>query len=253
MLVDAHTHFDFFKERDKLNKALSEVKEHQILSIACSMNYESFLYNLNLSKNNKNIIPCYGIHPWKIRKNTLKKIDESHFNNLIKETPMVGEIGLDFHWVKNKDLYRYQYEILELFFYYSKKHNKVVNLHTKGAEKEILYLLKKYDIENPIIHWYSGPKNLIKDFLDLNTYFTISVDIESKYTLDLIELVPLKNILTETDGPTALEWINGSTSYPVFIKNIVNKISNVKNKPINKVKNQIFKNLNSLIDIKEYV
>lgn len=125
----------------------------------------------------------------------------------------------------------------------SKKYNKVTNIHTKGAEEEVLNFLKRYQLENQIIHWYSGPLNFIEDYLKLNSFFTISSDIGySEITDELIKIIPLENLLTETDGPKALEWINGSYSKPSFVKNIIKHIGKIKNINTNSVEDQIFKN-----------
>ena len=41
--------------------------------------------------------------------------------------------------------------------------------------------------------------------------------------------MPIEKILVETDGPDALEWVNGEYVYPSVIKDVVKKVSYYKN------------------------
>ena len=100
-------------------------------------------------------------------------------------------------------------------------HHKICNIHTKGAEREVLTLLQKYQLKNQIIHWYSGPLDLIEDFLILDCFFTISVDAgHSELTDAIVDRIPYDRLLFETDGPGALEWVTGTPSWPEEILRI---------------------------------
>ncbi|MBW4829440.1 MAG: TatD family hydrolase [Clostridiaceae bacterium] len=242
MYIDAHNHLDFYGK--ELNKAINIINKNKIQTLACSMNEKSYLLAKDLSKNNPFIIPCFGIHPWNAHEysNCLERFDK-----YLENTPIVGEIGLDFHWVLEEDKYPHQIKVLEYFFEKANKYNKITNLHTKGAEYEILKLIKQYNLKTPIIHWYSGPLDIFKKLLDYGCYFTIGVDIGySKITEKIVKILPLEKILTETDGPTALEWINGQCSYPDYIINIVEEISILKGIPKEEIKEQIYNNFNLL-------
>lgn len=243
MYIDAHNHLDFYG--DKLYEAIKIINKNKIQTLACSTDEESYLFAKKLSKDNPFIIPCFGIHPWKADEN-FRNLDR--FEKHIIETPIVGEIGLDFHWVLEKEKYPYQLKVLRFFFEKAKKYDKVTNLHTKGSEKEVLELIKKYELRSPIIHWYSGPFEILKELLKYGCYFTISVDIGySKITEEIVKYLPMEKILTETDGPTALEWVNGDFGYPDYIQGIITKISVLKNIPKEEVIKQIYNNFNTLI------
>lgn len=245
MFVDAHNHLDFFKEEAKLKKALEIIKSDNIVTLACSMDKDSYNFTKKISKENKNIIPCFGIHPWEAHKNYK---DLEGFEAYVKECKVLGEIGLDYFWVKEKEKYSYMKVVFNYFLEVAKKYNKLTNIHTKGAEKEIYDAIKEYGLRTPIIHWYSGDLETLNAFIDYGCYFTISVDIGySKLTDEIVRRLPVDKILTETDGPTSLEWVNGNYGYPSEIKNIVNKISKIKKIDFDEAKNIISNNFKILL------
>lgn len=242
MFVDAHNHLDFYKDSLNLNKALNIIDCDNIKTLGCSMNLESYLFTKNLSISHKNIIPCFGIHPWEAHKNH-RNLDT--FDEYIKECRVIGEIGLDYHWVLESKKFPYMNRVFEYFSDKASKYDKITNIHTKGAESEVLQTIKKYNLRTPIIHWYSGDLNTLKRFLDYGCYFTISIDIgHSSLTNEIVKLLPLDRIFTETDGPTALK--NNKYIYPNEVKNIIKWISFIKNTPYEEIRAQIWNNFNTL-------
>ena len=53
-------------------------------------------------------------------------IELDKFEDYIKNTPLIGEIGLDFHWVEEKYTYPYQIKVFEYFLQCAKKYNKYI-------------------------------------------------------------------------------------------------------------------------------
>jgi TatD DNase family protein len=79
--------------------------------------------------------------------------------------------------------------------------NKIVSLHSRRAEKEVLEVLKRYKIKNAIFHWYSVPLGLIQEIVDSGYYFSINpAMINSPNGRKIIDKVPITSVLTETDG-----------------------------------------------------
>jgi TatD DNase family protein len=113
---------------------------------------------------------------------------------------------------------------LEYFFAAAREQKKFVNLHTKGGEKEILDLLEKYGIRRAIIHWYSGPMDIRRAMIDFGCYFTIGVEVLYSEDIKAIaKAIPDHLLLTETDNPGALMWLNKNDEIgmPTAIQNVV--------------------------------
>ena len=233
MYIDFHNHIDFYKD-EEIDSVINCINLNKIKIIACSMDEESYLKNIEISKKSDYIVPIFGIHPWRVKNN----IDVDKFEYYIKNTPLIGEIGLDFHWIEDKDTYPRQIKVFEFFLQSAKKYDKYINIHTKGCEELILNLLKKYDISSQsIIHWYSGDKDTLKKLIDAKCYFTGSVDLGYiKHSKDIIKEIPANKLLAETDGPTALQWVNGTYGMPDEIKNVYKNICEIKNLDIEEYK-----------------
>lgn len=246
MLVDGHNHLNLYG--DNLAKALEIINKKEIWTLATSINEKDYLWLKDLAKDHTFIIPSYGIHPWEVGPNLKELRDRAKIKSYIRESPLIGEIGLDFFWAKDKSSYPLQIEVLEFFLYHSQAFGKIVNLHTKRAEKEVLDLLKKYKLKTPIIHWYSGPLDIVDDYIKLDPYWTISVDIKySDLTRSLVSILPMDRILTETDGPNALEWVNGGYAYPDYVEKIIKEIALIKNLSYEDSKAQINNNFKNLL------
>ena len=171
MYIDAHNHLEQYG--DKLETALTIIERDHIKTIGCAMDVETYLFTRELAKSYPLIIPAFGIHPWKASE---CKYDPDGFDHYIKEVKVIGEVGLDFYWVEDKTSYPRQMEIFRYFLFKAGQYNKPLSLHTKGAEKEILDLIRQYGLRPPMIHWYSGPMDVFNKLLDYGCYFTIGAD-----------------------------------------------------------------------------
>ena len=246
MYIDFHSHIDFYKDTE-LKAVFDDINKNNIKVISCAMDKESYNKNVDFSKVCSNIIPTFGIHPWRI---TNSNTDLDIYDDYIKNSKVIGEVGLDFHWVEDTSTFEFQIKVFKNFVKKAKEYNKFLNIHTKGAEELIYDILNKNNmLEKSIIHWYSGDFYTLNKFIDSSAYFTLSVDINtSQKSKEIAKLIPLNQILAETDGPTALEWINGIYGMPNEIINVYKGICYEKNIHIDELKYNIFKSYNHIIN-----
>jgi len=172
VLIDAHCHLDRYKEN--LGYALKQTKQHRIFTISNSMDLPSYKQNVKIAANSALILPVFGIHPWNASEyvGCLKDLDRA-----ISESPIIGEIGLDYYFVSETSRYDDQRQVFEYFLRAASRQKKIVTVHTKGAESETFQLLKQYNMERVIIHWYSGPWQILKAMVEYGFYFTIGVEV----------------------------------------------------------------------------
>ncbi|BDC19771.1 TatD family hydrolase [Acidianus sp. HS-5] len=179
MLYDAHCHYSLLKK-----------KYEGYFIAAVSMDYSSSIGTLSLK--GENILKGVAIHPWNVNKEKIEKVLP-----LIEKADFVGEIGLDYKYSDSpKDL---QIKYFEEFVKNSQ--GKTVNVHSVNSWNDVLNLLIKHDVKIAIIHWYSGPKELLKDIEGAGYFITInpSVTFQEKHKI-IAENASPSIVLTESDG-----------------------------------------------------
>ncbi|MDD2320057.1 MAG: TatD family hydrolase [Geobacteraceae bacterium] len=238
MLVDAHAHIDWYT--DELKEALGQIERHRIVTMSVAMDVPSYLKTKQIARSCSPIIPTFGIHPWEAWRytDTLHELD-----GYLQETPVIGEAGLDFHYVKDKERYPGQVKVFEYHCAWAQRLAKPMNLHVRGAEREVLEMLRRYRIAPSIIHWYAGPVDLIESYLAAGCYFTLGVDVLSPVIPHTIaEILPLDRILLETDNPGGYQWRAKQIGMPELLLKILAKVAEIRRMTVAELEEQLWRN-----------
>ena len=246
MLIDAHVHLD--KYGDLLDEALRQIETERIFTVATAMDVPSYLEMQKIGERSELVLPTFGIHPRRAAEYADRLPELSRY---IEMSPAIGEIGLDFHWVKDASTYSAQRKVLEYFIAAAAEQKKFVNLHTKAGEQEILDMLVKYDVHRAIIHWYSGPMDILKAMIDFGCYFTIGVEVlYADYIKEIAKVIPDQMLLSETDNPGALKWLkkNDAIGMPIAIERVVEAVATVRRSTPNQIETLVQANFCRLIN-----
>ncbi len=227
MLIEFHTHLDFYKEAD-LKEQLSEFSG---TIVAASVDEKSFLKNCEIAgwDNMKScqIIPTFGIHPNAADDNANFPDDKetvARFEKYLESSPLIGEIGMDFCW--SKCSHQNQEKLFRWFLEYCNKTKKACVIHTKDAEQEICDILTEYPHARPVIHWYDGPEDIYREFIQRNYMQTFGVEtIRSPHLQKLLRLTPPELLLLETDNPDSEPWLGGNRNDVGLIERVYNEIA----------------------------
>jgi TatD DNase family protein len=250
MIIDSHVHLDNYRDND-ITRVIDEINRLGIFTLNVSMTPEGYLKSREMVGNSKFIVNCVGVHPWEAHKysDKLESLDK-----YIEESPAIGEIGLDLYWIEDKSLFPKQRAVFEYFMCAAGRQKKVVNLHTKGAEEEVLQKIKEYNSLNPIVHWYSGPEKLIKNYIDAGAYFTVSVELMySKKIQSILKKIPDDRLLLETDNPGGYQWLTKKVGYPSIIFDVAGEVGKIKNISKEKVIEQCMLNFRRVFSSSEYI
>jgi len=233
MIIDVHAHLDLFNEIE-LKKVLENAKNSGVeYIITNSVDLETAKKSLLLSKKYSIIKVALGIYPedaLSIERENFSKEDFLEFKKLVLENKKsiiaIGEIGMDFYHGKKEnsksqeELFREQLEL-------AKKLNIPALIHTRGAEKEILEVLKDYPEVKKVLHCFCGNMKLVEKASKLGCYFSIPCSLERMQNfLELLEIVPQDKILTETDSPY-LSPFKGKQNESANIKETIKIISKI--------------------------
>ena len=219
--IDCHCHVadNFFYKN--IEQQVKGWEAEKISKIGCmATNPKTTKRNQALGKKYpKMFVVSAGRHPWGAHK--FDEAEQLFFEQVIptKEIKVIGEIGLDFYFVKDQERYVKQREVLEFFIELANKYNKPVMIHQTGAEEAILDMLTTFNLNcNICSHWYSGSKATLKKLVDLGCFFSVNpAFLHSKKHQAIVKLAPKDKLLTESDGPVKFEDKRSSPSLMPFI------------------------------------
>jgi len=194
-MIDTHCHFDM------MPKPETYIRQRELagdIVIGMTNLPSHFQMGQPHLRGYKHVRLALGMHPL-LAAESKKEIPL--FKRLVDQTSYIGEIGLDFskEGLANKDE---QVAVLRELLSAIRGKKKIVSVHSRKAEKELLALLSEYEIENVVFHWYSGPVDLIPDILAQGYYFSVNEAMcLSKNGRAIIKKIPRERLLTETDAP----------------------------------------------------
>lgn len=195
MIIDTHCHFDMIPNPEAYISAREKAGDVVIGMTNLPSHFRMGQPHLNKFKH---IRLALGFHPLLAAEN---KSELALFRKFLSQTSYIGEIGLDFSrdGISTKDD---QISVLRELLAELRGKKKIISVHSRKAEKNLLELLAEYDIKNVIFHWYSGPIGLIDNILDRGYYFSVNEAMcLSKNGQAILNKLPKERILTETDAP----------------------------------------------------
>ena len=231
MLIDFHTHLDFYKPEE----LQSQLSTFSGIIVAASVDEKSFFENCRIaewarkSTRDCHIISTFGIHPNRADENAAL-LDDPHtatrLTGYLDRSPLIGEIGMDFCWSKCSK--ENQEKVFRWFLEYCNRTGKACVIHTKDAEKEICDILTDYPKASPIIHWYDGPESIFREFIRRGYPQTFGVEtIRSEHIQSLLKLTPPELLLAETDNPDSEPWLGGSRSDVALIERVYDELASL--------------------------
>lgn len=232
-----HVHADHYHD---INLAVDQCKKHGILAWSCAMDVDSYERSRTLLADAPQFFLTFGMHPWEV-KNWDRDWETLTIN--LNKSPHIGEVGIDYHWEQDRSFDTLQYEVFEFIVSHASKSGKWLNVHTKGAEKEVFEILNRYQCQKVIIHWYSGPEQWFHKMADLGCMFTFGVELNrNEYLQMLFKKLPGELILAETDGPGGMEWLTGKKGEPMDIISVYEAMSEIRKFDLDDLKMLLKKN-----------
>jgi len=239
MYADNHCHLH---EYEDLLEVLLRAKTANVdYIIGVSMDIPSFFKTTEIAKQHKNVIPAIGIHPW----NATKCIDDTEkVRKLLPHRGVMGEIGLDHHFISDQDEWDPQLRVFETLLEIAEEREANVIIHSKGAENETLSLLETFKLKNVILHWYTGPENLLSRIIDNGYFLSFTPALHHSPKLqEFVKRIEVSFILTESDGPVTYRKNRGE---PANVVELVEKIALLKGLDKDETQKAIFNNFKEI-------
>jgi TatD DNase family protein len=233
MIVDTHCHLYYDDLINNIPDILAKSEETGIDKIIVpAVDISTSNQIIELAGKFPMIYAAIGIHPCDIKENDIEILDKLIPLLKNKKVVAIGETGLDYYWDKTnagkqKEFFKKQ---IELAF----KYNIPVVIHSRGAVKDIISIIKSEYKEGLKIHMhcFSGEVSEAAELLEYeNLYFSFCGNVTYKNFRDteVVRFIPEDRLLFETDSPflTPVPF-RGKTNYPYHIVHSIKKISEIK-------------------------
>lgn len=256
ILVDCHAHLDHERFSKDLDSVVQRSREKGVKAIITSgVNSATNRKVLEISEKYSDIVKAsFGMYPIDALNVELENgsgfvrdvapIDVDFELSWISKNKdkcvAVGEVGLDYHWVKDKN--KEQKQVFEKVISLCEKIKKPIIVHSRKAEFDAVDMLESSRLKNVVMHCFMGKKSLVKRISDNGWSFSIPPIIVKLNQFSLMaEMVNMSQLLTETDCPY-LSPYPGKRNEPAFVFETVKKIAEVKGMDPVEVSNAIFMN-----------
>jgi TatD DNase family protein len=203
ILFDAHTHIDMDHFKNDREQVIQRAKDVGLLGmVTSSIGAASFRRTLGIVKKYPGFVHhSAGCGVSQLIMDEAEKI-VSLTRKYAKEIVAVGEVGLDYYWVKDSQGRKNQEPLFHLFIDLATEMNLPIVIHSRKAEAEATILLEKNFTGDVLMHCFDGPPEVAKRVADNGWYISLPSNFgRYRNRRAAANIMPLDRILLETDGP----------------------------------------------------
>ena len=248
MIFDTHCHLNSDELLERLEEVLENAKKVSVDKfLVVGWDKTSSFKAVELAHQYECIYAAIGFHPTDI--DGVSEEDYQETMALVDDSKVVaiGEIGLDYHWVKDPVQRQKQKEWFIKQIDFANEHKKPISIHNREAFEDCLNILREHKpLYSGVMHCYSGSVELLKDVLGLGLYIGLDGPLtftNAKTPKEVCEEVPLDRLLVETDSPyLSPHPLRGTVNEPKNIALVIDEITRIKGLSKKHILDVIYKN-----------
>ena len=190
-MINSHIHLDF----DSV-KSPSKTTTGVVVPSTGKDNWDNVISCCS-SDNNRNF--ALGIHPWFIDDHQMLDLYSLEVRIEDEKPVAVGECGLDYIKVKDRDKQRYFFDEQVAL---ATRFDLPLIIHSVQVTEDVIDLLKSYSKSHGVIHAYSGTLQEAETLMKMSFLFGFSHNLANPHAYklhDIVKFLPLESILIETD------------------------------------------------------
>ena len=235
--IDVHAHIgdaSFDLDRDHV---VSQAKN--VIILEAGLEHQSNVKALQLADQYSNIRSCLGFHPEFAVKASSFEVDmEIEFiRKYASRIVAISEIGLDYKYGSRERQAAAFSKLMQL----AAELRLPVVLHSRWAAGAVLDASRGFDVKIDL-HAFSGNMSEAKRAIDAGHFLSIGPNVVfNEYRQKLASLIPLENMLTETDSPV-LGPKPRERNTPANICLAVEKIAEIKGLTTEEVREVVYRN-----------
>ena len=240
MLIDTHAHLDSPDFKHEVASIVSRARISRVEKVVnVGTDPISSKNSVDLARRYPEIYAAVGFHPGSAKELNIET--QAEIANLARQDKVVaiGEIGLDYYYLKRSSKYAHYPTREEQIFCFEQMLDIALELklpviiHSREADADLIAILKSYSgVLKGVIHCFSGDWDFAEKILDLNFAISFTGNITYKNNKDaeeIIKKIPIGSVMVETDAPFMTpEPYRGKRNEPSYVLEVVKKIAQIK-------------------------
>jgi len=225
MIIDTHTHLDNEKFAEDVDEVINRAIENGVKKFVIpAADPKDLPRAIELAQKYDEIYFAVGFHPVDI-----DKYDEKLITCFINHPKCVavGEIGLDYHWVKDEEQRNKQIKYFHKQIELALEFNKPIIVHIREASEDSLNVLREHPEIRGVLHCFNAAEQLLE--LKDRFYYGIGGIITFKNARKLINVfpkIPKNRVVIETDAPYLTPHpFRGKRNEPMYTVYVRDKIA----------------------------
>ena len=249
-MIDSHCHLSYIDGVDDVvNESMRRIDA--IVSSAAEPEYAE--KELALSKKYGGFVfTALGLHPEPAVKMSPKEINDyiNFIRSKKKEIVAVGEIGLDYKNITNREKRRESQVIFSMMIELANELKLPIVIHCRDAFKDCFRILEDAKVD-VVFHCFSGTDEDVKLSVERGYYLSLSTLVVKSMRRKLqTKIIPLKNMLLETDSPWLDPFSSELKNRPWNISFTADAIAKEKGILVEEVNNATTKNAIKVFKLK---
>ena len=229
---ESHAHYDdkrFREDREELlRELLPACGVSHVINIGCDV--KSSETSVRMAEKYDYIYAAVGVHPHELYDMSSQTIDKLRKLSEHKKVVAIGEIGLDYYYDTHPREFQRFWFIQQLRL--AEETGLPVVIHSREASQDTFDIIERSKVRRGSIHCYSGSAEMAKEYVKMGFHIGVGGVVtfpNAKKLVEVVEAIPLENILIETDCPYLSPVPNrGKRNDSRNLKHIVDKIAEIK-------------------------
>jgi TatD DNase family protein len=226
ILFDVHCHLSFPQFDGDRDEVIKRASQQGIQMINASVSVEEIPKARELASKHENVYWTLGLSASETNTEKVEETIQAIRENR-KHVIGIGEVGLDYYWIKDETLREIERKNFERFIQLAVELNLPLVVHSRDAEEDCINMLEKHG-KKALLHCFSGSIQQAEKAIKFGCLISIPTNVtHNKQKQNLAESLPLKALVLETDAPY-LSPTPKTRNEPVNIKKSIEKIAELK-------------------------
>ena len=258
MLFDTHCHLNHDELYPRIEEVIAAAQKTGVKKfLVVGYDKETSLRAIEIAHQYPFCYAAIGFHPTEIF-----DLSEEDYEEVMKHADdpkvvAIGEIGLDYHWIKENDKREIQKQYFIRQIEFANEHHLPICIHNRDSNEDCFNILRDHrPLFGAVLHCYSGSVEMMKELVKFDGFY-ISLGgpvtfTNAKTPKAVAEEVPLERLLVETDSPYLTPHpYRGMENQPKYLCLVSEEIANLRQMSRKHLEDVVYKNSLRVFNIKD--